>query len=242
MDSTGDAAGAQLQGAPSTCADVTTLKMPELRDLCRRHSIVYSGRVTKSNLFDLVCQHFGISTSGQLSGVHSHSAEKPPLPEKVADAYKRLPSFSHIPAGWSVEVLLKIPHFCLSSVTSYLVDSRDKDYDGESLRCYKQLRAYQLFDERHLHDLEANLWKDGTHFYFVRAKCLPSQDTSKSPHKCIVCIDREDGTCYGAHCRCVSGLGEACSHVAALLFALEDVCSRGFRSLQGPAVTDLICK
>ena len=118
------------------------MKMPQLRDLCRRHAIAYSGRVTKSDLFELVCQHFGIPTSGQSSD--SQSVEKPSVPAPVAEAYKRLPSFPHITSGWSVESLRKIPHFTLSSVTDYLINGADKEYDGESLRCYKQLRVYQL--------------------------------------------------------------------------------------------------
>ena len=69
--------------------------------------------------------------------------------------------------------LCKIPFFDIDSVKSYLIDSPEKAFDGQSLRCYKQLRAYQLFDERHVHDLEANLWEKGEHFYFVRAKCWP---------------------------------------------------------------------
>ena len=124
----------------------------------------------------------------------------------------------------------------------YLLFTPDKWFEGENLRAYKQLRSSQLFDERHVHDIELNEWEAGTYSYFVRAKCWPSQDTSKSAHKCIVCLDRVEPRIYGAHCRCVSGLGEACSHVAALLFALEDFCSRGYRSLQGPTVTEKTCK
>ena len=124
----------------------------------------------------------------------------------------------------------------------YLLNSPDKEFDGESLRVYKQLRSYQLFDERHIHDIEINLWEKISLFFFVRAKCWPSQDTSKNAYKCIVCVDRQIPRCYGAHSRCLSGLGQACSHVAGLLFALDDFCARGYRSLQGPSVTEKICK
>ena len=48
--------------------------------------------------------------------------------------------------------------------------------------------------------------------------------------------------CYGAHCRCVFGLGLACSDVAALLFALEDFSACGLQRLRGPSVTEKICK
>ena len=132
--------------------------------------------MTKVDLQLLVCQHCHISTSGDgASSSDGPSAEKPGIPGDVFEAYKRLPSFSHITAGWSVPTLCKIPFFDIDSVKSYLIDSPEKAFDGQSLRCYKQLRAYQLFDERHVHDLEANLWEKGEHFYFVRAKCWPSQ-------------------------------------------------------------------
>ena len=60
----------------------------------------------------------------------------------------------------------------LDTSLQYLVDSADKEYDGESLRCHKQLRAYQLFDEGHLHDIELNTFDSGTMFYFVLSKML----------------------------------------------------------------------
>ena len=217
--------------------------MEQVRGLCKAHGIAFGGRVTKLDLYYLVCQRFGIFTSGaSTSGESQPSLEKPPIPGDVYEAYKKLPSFPHITSGWSVAALCKIPFFDLASVTDYLINSADKAFDGESLRCYKQLRAYQLFDERHVHNVEANLWEKGEHFFFVRAQCWPSQDTSKASYKCTVCIDRKEGRCYGGHCRCVSGLGEACSHIAGLLFAIEDFCCRGMRSLCGPSVTEIICR
>ena len=49
-----------------------------------------------------------------------------------------------------------MPHFTLEDVKEYLLFSPDKNFDGQSLRAYKQLRAFQLFDERHVHDVELN--------------------------------------------------------------------------------------
>ena len=230
---------------PPSFAEVKGFSMADLRSLCRRHEIVYSGRVTKQDLVEVVCNFFGLSTSGngrQQPDGTAESKEKAALPDDIRQAYAKLPSFTHITSGWSVTALCRMPHFTLEAVHDYLLNSPDKEYDGESLRAYKSLRAYQLCDERHIHDLELNLWEKGTDFYFVRGKCWPSQDTSRNAYKCIVCIDRTRPRCYGAHCRCVSGLGQACSHVAGLLYALEDFCSRGYRSLQGPSVTEKICR
>lgn len=233
---------------PSSFSDLKRMKMPQLRAVCKAFKIAYSGRVTRQDLLEVATNFFGFSTSGgTVTGGHDvaaavSSAEKRELPQEIRDAYRKLPSFSHITAGWSVAALVKIPHFTMDAVNEYLLFSPDKSYDGDSLRAYKQLRAYQLFDERHVHDIELNEWQNGSHFFFVRAKCWPSQDTSKSAHKCVICIDRHVAKVYGAYCRCVSGLGEACSHVAAVLFALEDFCARGFRTLRGPTVTEKICK
>ena len=83
-------------------------------------------------------------------------------------------------------------------------------------------------------------WK--ARIFVSSARCFPSQDTSKSPYKCVLCVDRREGRCYGARCRCVSGLGETFSHVAAVLFARENFSSRGMHLLSGPSVTDIICK
>ena len=103
----------------------------------------------------MACETLGISMSGSAVDTSS-SSEKPSLPAAVREAYDKLPSFYSITAGWSVPALCWLPHFTMSSVTDYLVDSPDKSFDGNSLRAYKQLWAYQLFDKRHLNDLEMN--------------------------------------------------------------------------------------
>jgi len=162
---------------PPSFAEVKKLKMHGLRSLCGEHRIAHSGRVTKQDLVDLVCDFFGLSTSGE-SLPRLESSETPAMPEEIREAYKRLPSFTRITSGWSVASLCMMPHYTLEDVHEYLLNSPDKDYDGCSLRAYKQLRAYQLYDERHIHDVELNLWENGSDFLFIRAKCWPWQDTS----------------------------------------------------------------
>ena len=76
----------------------------------------------------------------------------------------------------------------------------------------------------------------------MRCKCFPSQDTTKQPYRVVVCLDMRTGVPYGAHCGCISGLGEACTHVAGLFFALEDFVSRGFHTLpDGQSTTEVLC-
>lgn len=47
-----------------------------------------------------------------------------------------------------------------------------------------------------------------------------------------------DGTVLAAHCNCMAGLGEVCSHVGALLFAVE----AGVRIVKAKTCTSLPCK
>lgn len=59
----------------------------------------------------------------------------------------------------------------------------------------------------------------GTNFFF---KVLHSQSLNLPVLKpWIVC--EEAGKVLAAHCTCIAGLGECCSHVGALLFAVESV-------------------
>ena len=47
-----------------------------------------------------------------------------------------------------------------------------------------------------------------------------------------------DGTIITAHCNCLAGLGEVCSHVGAVLFAVE----AGVRIREAQMCTSLPCK
>ena len=83
---------------------------------------------------------------------------------------------------------------------------------------------------------------DDSPLCFLRCRWYPSQGASKQPYSVGVCLDNRTGQPYRAHCRCVSGLGEACSPVAGLLFALEDFISRSFTKLPDEeSTTDILC-
>ena len=152
--------------------------------------------------------------------------------------------------NWTTDLRGVPSAFDRNLLEGYLLSSPDKEFDGESLRSYKSLRAYQLFEKRHVHDIQFCPqwpWKDEvateeSPLCFLHCKCFPSQDTTKQPYRVVVCLDMRTGVPYGAHCRCVSGLGEACTHVAGLLFALEDFVSRGFHTLpDGQSTTEVLC-
>ena len=99
------------------------LRMEGLCQLCKA-SIPYLGRVSRRDLYLLICEHFHLSTAGE--GVPDEEADKPALPKPVMAAYKKLPSFSHITSGWSVSRLTEIPFFTTEAVKHYLLIPRTK--------------------------------------------------------------------------------------------------------------------
>ena len=65
---------------------------------------------------------------------------------------------------------------------------------------------------------------------FIKGLVDPSQKSNEKPHNPWVCIDKKKGYIVSAHCTCLAGLGEACSHIAAVLFAIEAVNQQGINS------------
>ena len=70
----------------------------------------------------------------------------------------------------------------------------------------------------------------GSSLIVIRAYCHHSL-TNDPALQVFVCLNCTTGDVYTAQCNCVSGLGAACSHIAALLFALEDVVRKGLKEL-----------
>ena len=56
-----------------------------------------------------------------------------------------------------------------------------------------------------------------------RQKCDPSWDTSGTMYNCVCIFEDDSGKPIGSNCTYVAG--EACTHVAAMLFALKDFSS-----------------
>ena len=178
--------------------------------------------------------------------------EKSSIPPDVLPFYRRVGSFAPVSTStsklWTKDLRKSPAAFSFSKLEDYLVHSPDKAFNGESMRSYKALRSYQLFEEKHVHNVKfCPSWPDSespeeSPLSFFQCLCYPSQDKQKQPYR-IVCMDKRTGQPYGAHCRCVSGLGEACSHVGGLLFAIPDFIARGYQTLpDSQGTTEVLCK
>ena len=57
---------------------------------------------------------------------------------------------------------------------------------------------------------------------FISRLVIHSQQLNETPLKCWIVIEESGEVCCG-HCNCIAGLGETCTHIAAILFYLEAV-------------------
>ena len=91
----------------------------------------------------------------------------------------------------------------------------------EELKAYKSLQGYQYFVAAGWVGAVVgfNATTDGRK-QFVKARVRHSQSVSAALLQPWVAAET-NGTIICAHCTCMAGLGEACSHIAALLFAQE---------------------
>ena len=131
------------------------------------------------------------------------------------DELAQLPSFELVSA-WSKDLRV-LSDFTFMDLYTYLVDSKDKSYDKESLKSFKSLKGYRYFSDEFVHNVWIHELPTGKYLY-LHCHCFASL-TIKKFYAVYVCMSRK-GTVYLANCQCKAGLGQACSHVAALLFKL----------------------
>ncbi|KAM9365153.1 uncharacterized protein KZ484_011342 isoform 1-T1 [Pholidichthys leucotaenia] len=120
-------------------------------------------------------------------------------------------------------------------IYNYLVNTPSR-YTGESLKAYKSLDAYSYFVAGLVRNVLISPVITSTVHYVVKAQVHHSQKMSDPPLKPWV-IMNQDGVILSSHCTCMAGLGETCSHVAAVLFAVE--CA--VHLSQGQTCTDVPC-
>lgn len=78
-----------------------------------------------------------------------------------------------------------------------------------------------------------------TPFCAFKCRVTPSQRLNNAPHEAWIYLAKDTASVYCAHCTCMAGLGEVCSHVAATLFKVEMAVKLG---LNKAACTDEACQ
>ena len=57
----------------------------------------------------------------------------------------------------------------------------------------------------------------GSNFMILKAEVMPSQRLNENPHLLWVAINLRGTLAETAHCTCMAGSGESCSHIRTLL-------------------------
>ena len=68
--------------------------------------------------------------------------------------------------------------------------------------------------------LETALCVDKIYVFLLKVR--HSQRMNETPLSCLVVVE-ENGEICCAHCNCMAGLGETCTHIATVLFYLEAI-------------------
>ena len=135
------------------------------------------------------------------------------------DPYCRMESpesFSGAPIQWH-----EWPDLMYADIYNYLILTPSL-YTHEQLKSYKSLEAYNQFVNGWVSNIVVTMSTatDKTKIYLFTALVKHSQSLSLPSLKFWVVI-KQSGTVVCAHCNCMAGYGEVCSHVAAVLFTVE---------------------
>ncbi|KAK7899651.1 hypothetical protein WMY93_020504 [Mugilogobius chulae] len=119
---------------------------------------------------------------------------------------------------WSRENPEDLPPLTFPDIFSYLVCGVSA-YTANQFRNYKSMEAHVQFTNGWVQDLEV-LKPPQCDFVVIRTKVMHSQRLNEPPLKPWVIVSIA-GRVECAHCTCMAGVAETCTHVAALLFKVE---------------------
>ncbi|KAJ8311195.1 hypothetical protein KUTeg_011258 [Tegillarca granosa] len=107
---------------------------------------------------------------------------------------------------WSRSIRAIPEKFSLESIRQYLMESRDKTFDKDSVRAFKSLKAYKYFQAGYVQKISTCTAKDVSvsddDIFLAKAEVLPSME--RKVYKVNVCLS-SCGDVLGGSCMCVAG-------------------------------------
>ncbi|KAL3885690.1 hypothetical protein ACJMK2_025736 [Sinanodonta woodiana] len=140
------------------------------------------------------------------------------------------------PADLWVNNPTKWPEVTWPDVYNYLTDTPGV-YTRETMKNYKSLEAHNFLLSGWVQTVYHMQPEKSTNFV-LKADVKPSWRVTEEHHHPWVAVTSE-GRVIAAHCDCMAGLGESCSHVGALLFKIEAAVCNGYTRL---ACTEKPCE
>ncbi|CAC5369625.1 unnamed protein product [Mytilus coruscus] len=132
--------------------------------------------------------------------------------KSLPDPYVLTEKWSTDPNTW--------PDLTFGDIYLYLIDT-PSIFTKESMKAYKSLEAYKYVVSGHVRVVLSHQISNDCPYVALSSKVTPSQRARDKPHEPWVYLEKKTGTVYCAHCTCMAGLGEVCSHVGALYLKLE---------------------
>ena len=151
-----------------------------------------------------------------------------------------------IPDPFSLETVNNFnssPPFGLFDIFNHLI-YHSTDYDKQGLAAYKSFDDYRLFNDGYVESLHTTqLKQEGVHVYVAKVKPFMKLKTDEGKEYYDLWFILEGrganrGSVLQARCKCKGGRDGGCKHIAAAMYALEDlVNTRGEDSVtSGPCV------
>ena len=132
-------------------------------------------------------------------------------------------SWKNNPTKWSA---LEYP-----DIYHYLVETPGV-FTRETMKNKKSLEAHNQFISGWVRTVY-HYQKTGSNFVILKAEVMPSQRLNEDPHVPWIVVNSLSTMIETAHCTCMAGLGESCSHIGAILWRLQ---------LHKKTCTDEVCK
>ena len=135
------------------------------------------------------------------------------------------------------------PPFGLYDIFNYLI-YHSADYDKQGLAAYKSFDDYRLFNDGYVESLlTAQLNQEGVHVFVAKVRPFMKIKTDEGKQHYDLWFVLEGrganrGSVLQARCTCKGGRDGGCKHIAAAMYALEDLLNtRGSESVtSGPCI------
>ena len=197
------------------CLSKKTLK--ELRSLAKSVSVRLTGSSRKLDIIDRLI------AMGKIGAIRDPSMDDGEvtisyITDEVKGVLRSLPPFESV-KDWCKDIST-LSNFSLINLVVYLVYSKDKSFDMDSLRAHKSLKAYKYYYDGFV----KNVWlhefppsEGPLHLRVLYFRAFVHHSLScDSPLEVFVSLNGDTGDVYAAKCNCVSGYAYELSHFSNL--------------------------
>ena len=189
------------------------MKANHLRSFLKRLGVRLTGAVRKGDITERL---LGMAQIGEISNRNTSNDDTSDdatlvtisyLTDEVKRISSRLPPFSNI-TQWTKTLKGVLKDFTFMNLLIYLVYSRDKTFDMNSLKAFKSLKAYKYFHDGYMKNVwlyQCPIFADSNLRILYFRAFLHHSFTSDAPLEVFVSLNSDNGDVYSAQCSCVSG-------------------------------------